>query len=955
LALRARELYYFVRIGNFATRPLRQLEADFRTMGASSEVATERLAALQAQSRKLLAAQQEAASRAMVPGIMPNVRLAAIREAQKHGEALAGVNSQITRQNELLAEQQVMARQAKLGAFTDAARGFQYASAGVVLGFGLMAHAAANFNTEVAAAATQVGTSFRGMQRATGAISQGILKQMQQFPASAKEMADAAYQIYSSVTLVGNQSQQTAQGLKVLRLANMAAVGGFTDLGTATQSVIRIYNIFAKRSSDSAKNLEQLKRLLDITASTVRFGAFNFKDFTAALANAAPAALSANQSLGQLGGAVAFLSRALGARSAAVSYARLLEFIQRGEEGFKKFGISIRDSTTHAMLPLSEIITEIIHKWPGLVTGQLTFIKWAKEITKGTGVGTMGTIQFRRALTLLIQHNQDYLKVLHDTINTHGQFAKSYEIMRKTAGIRWQVFLNQLHAISIELGATLIPFFEKFSRPIQEVVKWFNNLHTSTKNLIVTITAWVAGLTLVVSTIGVVLGSLARLKTSIMILRGTQVIGPAGITSLERANTRAGRLLGLLGRIASVGFITITITMLIVYELQAHKHGIENWLNNLATNVRQKVHNTFGAIGLGFLVPMHGGPAGTDLFPDEARRRAAQAFERAAPHDMPLGRLRGRDWGETVKTVAARTSNANTQQQRQNLSIQQYIKLLEQAQAAVKKDPSYANYLRLSQITDEISKKFKGPVADAINSVASANDKAAKRMVDNANTVNQSLDQMVQKYEELKQANETAFGDVTQQPLVQNMMQYGIMPKFRDFMGDITSQVRKFEVWRKDLARGRQLLPSNLLAQIQQAGPDSDLFLAGLLRLSPKQRQQYVNMWKQGQRDIKQATQIDFTNQLPDWRRHGRKAAIEFVKGVGDERSWVRQQLQKTFHVDLTPVVHRRPHHQAAGHTTVNHNNNSITVNQGHEDLSTTLRKAKHQQKQRARTVMGQR
>src|SRR5258708_7008723 len=68
--MRARELYYFVRIGNYASRPLRQLAGDMHALGAAGDNAAKKLRALDIQQSKLMVQKSRAIGRqmALLPG-----------------------------------------------------------------------------------------------------------------------------------------------------------------------------------------------------------------------------------------------------------------------------------------------------------------------------------------------------------------------------------------------------------------------------------------------------------------------------------------------------------------------------------------------------------------------------------------------------------------------------------------------------------------------------------------------------------------------------------------------------------------------------------------------------------------------------------------------------------------------------------------------------------------------
>jgi hypothetical protein len=90
--------------------------------------------------------------------------------------------------------------------------------------------------------------------------------------------------------------------------------------------------------------------------------------------------------------------------------------------------------------------------------------------------GNTGTIQARRAFTFLVQFfnkagkdGASYLEMLRKVKGDNNEFTMSLAAMEKTTGVRWGVFVNQLKALALEIGADLVPALLRLSGPIQEL------------------------------------------------------------------------------------------------------------------------------------------------------------------------------------------------------------------------------------------------------------------------------------------------------------------------------------------------------------------------------------------------------------------------------------------------------------------------------------------------------
>lgn len=400
---------------------------------------------------------------------------------------------------------------------------------------GYAAHAAANFAEQSTLAATQVVRRFSQIGPTTDRIMQGILTQMGRFPATAEDMTKSAYDIFSSLSFAGNQAQQTATGLQFLNIANRAAVAGMTPLTDVTHAAVTIMNDFGTQSALTGANMRQLTGFMNRAFAAVRFGRMTFREFSQVMATTVPAAKAANQSFSDMSGTLAFLTRRIpNVRMAGTAYARLLEILQRASPGLRNFGVNIRNSSNQ-LLPLPIIIEKIARAFPNLARSRRDIIEFFKSITAGTGQGTMGTIQARRAFTFLIQQTGAYRDILNQTVKDQGEFTRSFRAMRETPAVRWRTFINTLRAFGLQLGTFLIPVITRMTEPLQRAVRWFNNLDMQTKKNIATAAAWVAGLSLVGGTLAVVVGSMASMLVNLRMLAAGSLLARAGIIAVSAA------------------------------------------------------------------------------------------------------------------------------------------------------------------------------------------------------------------------------------------------------------------------------------------------------------------------------------------------------------------------------------------------------------------------------------
>lgn len=503
---RARTLGTAVNTG-ISTTPPAVRAANMKAL-KEAQVEAERLTAAEAGLRRQIMLANDAVAKQAV-----NMEILAASEAKaaRMADYWAGRQKIATERLAINAEKQVALNRAindaKWDRLAAGGRVMQHTSrlfgyAGLIVGGSLayMASAAAKFNTESTLAATQATNKWHqtaaGVLQVSRVISKGLLDMAGSGQTTAKMQDNQAaiYDIFSSMTLKGSQASQIKQGIALLREFNQASIAGQVDIKEVTTAGITILNNFA----DQGKQVQELPKLLNRMFAAVRFGRMTVSEFVGSLSQVAPAFGAAfgstPKTFDQLAGAMATVTRyipKMGTVSAGL--ARLSEMFGRRDfvDGMKKSGVAIVDATGH-LKPFNTIIDDIAKRFPKLRGGGLALQNFFKDITAlGSGkAGTMGTIQARRVLQELILHQREYHKLQQQVIGDNNEFDKSFKAMSNTSGVKWQLFVQQLHAFAIELGTAVIPIITRLGKPIMEAVHWFNSLSDSAKNQIGTWASW---------------------------------------------------------------------------------------------------------------------------------------------------------------------------------------------------------------------------------------------------------------------------------------------------------------------------------------------------------------------------------------------------------------------------------------------------------------------------------
>lgn len=401
-------------------------------------------------------------------------------------------------------------------------RQLQLVGFGGAAALGFAAASAANLSTQVTLATTQYKNNVAQIKQASDVNFGAIIKDMQQFPASADDMAKSLYDIFSTLNVNGRQ------GRDILYQVNKAAVAGQLSVQDATQGVLSVLSNF-KEIGQNAKGTEgALNRMF----AAVRFGRVTMQQFAVSLQTTAPAANQTGQTFDNLAGSVAFLSRSLGISKASVGYARLLQQLTSTKmvEGLKKHGISVRDAAGHYK-QLDVIMGEINQKFPTLAKGQQSAQNFFKDLS-----GNTGTVQASRAFTSIITNMSGYRDILGKTTKDNNEFQKSFDALNQTAGVQFGKALNVLKSLWLELGRAAIPTIAKLFKPIGELADKISSLDKPTQDAIGRIVALgvaIVGITGIVLSVGSALGGAILIFESLG--GGTLLALTAGFIALGAA------------------------------------------------------------------------------------------------------------------------------------------------------------------------------------------------------------------------------------------------------------------------------------------------------------------------------------------------------------------------------------------------------------------------------------
>lgn len=817
------------------------------------------------------------------------VQKVALGELIAEEKVLSGVRMQNARQMDATMARAQRAQKMEARGRTAAHIGRTAQFGGLIATAGLAAagSAFAGFNREAALAGTQMRDVSAGFDQAVirgKRLENQILTLQREFPATGSDMANSAYEIFSSMNLVENGVVNVGKGFRLMRVANKMAVAGQVELGEATSALITVLNNFDPE-------LDNVGQRMNEVFSIVRFGQMRLSDFAEAMAPLAPVAKTSGLALTDVGAALSTLTILMKSpQQAAQGLARAIELLQL--EPFKKgldtFGVSVED-TAGRMRPLHKIIEDLSREFPEMATGQKSAVELLTDISKASGMtkaGIQGTVQARRAIAGLVTSTALYDNILNNVIDSQKEFNDAYEALNATPGVQWEIFVNQMRVFAMVIGRAALPTLLQLGDKLIAAAKWVENLIEKTDGAIIKYAVWGGALAIVGGTILSVVGSIVALLANLKLLR----IGTLAAT------TQAGRLASILMLLAKMGPIVITISVLIGAGgldkiTQDFDLKLAEWADQSNTPMWKKILDPREGVKslVGWLAKADAKMQGTSI---EALRMA-KIVEEASKNKIPrIGEdvVRGIKPPKKGKTLA-----------------EQYWKGLQNVSKA---------WLESQQAVVDAVTGDKSGADDKLDRAADlAKERTnlhAQAFKDMQGKIDESVKQLGQTYDEFINKNKELMGSLGQGPALSGflgdifkgindtLMQFGesIPIPISLINKDLEMQMANFTKLREGYAALlKKGIPPEVVKEIQAMGVAGLPFVQGLVQASGPEFNKFVQNVKAKQKDIEKYSKIDFNNQLAEWKKYGSDIATSIIGGLSSEAAQATLELGFRAHV----------------------------------------------------------
>lgn len=395
---------------------------------------------------------------------------------------------------------------------------------GAIVGAGTASVVAAtDFDTSMAKLSTIADTS----KVSTEDLKAQILDVSNTYGVSASDIAEAAYSAISA-------GQDTEDAVQFVADAMQLAKAGFTDSGTAIDTLTTIMNAYGDASGSAADISDRLITAQNLGKTTV-------------------AELGSN-----MGKVI----------PTAAMYGVNLDNLASAYVTTTKNGIATADSTTYINGMLNELgksgstASNILKNKTGKsfkelmdsgmsLTDALQIIQDAADASGKSMADMFSSQEAAKAAATITQHADDFTESMNAMKESSGKTAEAFAVVDDTTAKAMEKLKTSVQNLAVQLGDILIPVVEEVVGHVQRIVNWLGSLDESQKKTIVTVAAVVAAVGPALIVIGNVVGVVGNIITGI----GTaiQVIG-----------TVVGMITGtvipaITGFVATVGIVPIAI------------------------------------------------------------------------------------------------------------------------------------------------------------------------------------------------------------------------------------------------------------------------------------------------------------------------------------------------------------------------------------------------------------
>lgn len=387
-----------------------------------------------------------------------------------------------------------------------------------------------------------------------------------------KELAEALFFITGS-------GIKGAAAMDVLRESARAAAAGLGETKVIADAVTSAVNAYGIKNLSAAE-------ATDILVAAVREGKGEAADFAQVIGRVVPLASELGVSFGDVGGAIAAMTRQGLDASEAVTALRgflatLIKPTAKGVKVMKELGISVTEASAGAAvlekaLASSGLTMERLREVAG-TQGLFAAMQLLKTSLGGNVEALGAIIPNVRALTGFLNitgQNAEANAVVFDKVrNAVGSTDHAFAAAAKTAKFKMRAALAGLQAVGVKLGQILLPTLKDVADGFLRLVQRFDKLSPGVKKFAIQLTIALAVLGPLIklsSRFVKTISSLVGLGAGIVQFFGAIIMGARGAATATGHLTLAQKIGIVVGKafravfLTTFGLIAVAIVALVV-------------------------------------------------------------------------------------------------------------------------------------------------------------------------------------------------------------------------------------------------------------------------------------------------------------------------------------------------------------------------------------------------------
>lgn len=395
---------------------------------------------------------------------------------------------------------------------------------GAIVGAGTASVVAAtDFDTSMAKLSTIADTS----KISTEDLKAQILDVSNTYGVSASNIAEAAYSAISA-------GQDTKDAVQFVADAMQLAKAGFTDSGTAIDTLTTIMNAYGDASGSAADISDRL-----ITAQNL--GKTTVAELGSNMGKVIPTAAMYGVNLDNL--ASAYVTTTKNGIATADSTAYINGMLNElGKSGSTASNI-LKNKTGKSFKELMDSGMSL--------TDALQIIQDAANASGKSMADMFSSQEAAKAAATITQHADDFTESMNAMAESSGKTAEAFAVVDDTTATSMEKLKTSVQNLAVQFGDILIPVVEEVVGHVQRIVDWLGSLDESQKKTIVTIAAIVAAVGPALIIIGKVVSGVGG------------IVGGLG-TAIKVIGTVVGIITGtvipaITGFVATVGIVPIAI------------------------------------------------------------------------------------------------------------------------------------------------------------------------------------------------------------------------------------------------------------------------------------------------------------------------------------------------------------------------------------------------------------